>query len=88
MVAAEVGVAREPRVLAGRVYSKSSMFEPVPQRSTLISGITARGSTSSRSCMNVPTGSLNGPKRSGVSQPTTSSNQARASAMSGTVMPT
>ena len=38
--------------------------------------------------MNVPVGSLNGPKRSGVWQPMTSSNQLRASAMSGTVMPT
>ena len=72
----------------GEVYSNSSMFEPVPQRSMLISGITARGSTSSRSCMNVPVGSLNGPNLSGVWQPITSSNQARASAMSGTVMPT
>ena len=38
--------------------------------------------------MNVPVGSLNGPNFSGVQQPITSSNQARASAMSGTVMPT
>ena len=38
--------------------------------------------------MNVPVGSLNGPNLSGVQQPITSSNQARASAMSGTVMPT
>ena len=38
--------------------------------------------------MNVPTGSLNGPKVSGEEQPSTSTNQLRAASTFGTVIPT
>jgi hypothetical protein len=38
--------------------------------------------------MKVPVGSLNGPNVSGATHPITSSNQAIASSMSGTVIPT
>ena len=65
------------------------MFALWPMRSTVIWSTTARGSTSSRSCMNVPgAGSLKGPKVSGALAPITSWNQSTASAMSGTVRPT
>ena len=64
------------------------MFALRPMRSIVICEITAFGSTSSRSCMNVPTGSLNGPNVSGAAAPITSSNHSIASLMSGTVIPT
>ncbi len=73
---------------SGALYWNSSMFALRPQRTIVIWWITARGSTSSRSCMNVPVGSLNGPNVRGATQPITSSNQAIASSMSGTVIPT
>ncbi len=73
---------------SGASYSKSSMFALRPQRITVICSMTARGCTPSRSCMNVPDGSLNGPNVSGALQPMTSWNHAIASSMSGTVMPT
>ena len=59
-----------------------------PQRIIVICSITARGWTPSSSSMNGPVGSLNGPNVSGPLHPMTSSNQAIASSMSGTVMPT
>src|SRR5215211_696702 len=59
-----------------------------PQRTIVICWMTALGSTPSRSCMKVPSESLNGPNVSGAAQPITFSNHPIASSMSGTVMPT
>src|SRR5262245_16023942 len=73
---------------SGDEYWKSSMFALRPQRIIVIWWITARGCTPSRSVMNVPVGSLNGPNESGAAQPITRWNHATASAMFGTVMPT
>ena len=64
------------------------MFALWPTRSTVIWSITERGSTPSRSCISVPCGSAIGPNESGARAPSTSWNQATASAMSGTVRPT
>ena len=72
---------------SGAVYLNSSMFEPKPQRTSVISSITAFGSTPSRSCMNVPLSSANGPNDIAFLQPTTSVKKSTACFMSGTVMP-
>ena len=63
------------------------MLLPKPQRCSEIVSITARGSTRSTSCMNVPSSSRNGPNSTAFSQPMTSVKNASASATSGTVMP-
>src|SRR6476659_3212760 len=73
---------------SGAEYWKSSMFALRPQRIIVICWITARGWTPSRSVMNVPVGSLNGPNESGAAHPITRWNHATASWMFGTVMPT
>ena len=72
---------------SGAVYLNSSMFDPKPQRTSVISSITALGSTPSRSCMNVPLSSANGPNDMAFLQPTTSVKNSTACFMSGTVMP-
>src|ERR1700730_14611618 len=53
----------------------------------LISSITARGLTSTTSCMNVPLSSMNGPNDIAWEQPITSVKKAVAAFTSGTVMP-
>ncbi len=59
------------------------MFALRPQRTIVICWTTASGSTSSRSWT-----PEKGPKVSGATHPITSSNQATASSMFGTVIPT
>src|SRR5216683_1204467 len=63
------------------------MLEPWPQRTMLISSITARGLTSTTSCMNVPLSSENGPNDIACEHPITSVKKAVAAFTSGTVMP-
>src|ERR1700704_5206 len=63
------------------------MLDPKPQRTMLISSITARGLTLTTSCMNVPLSSENGPNDIAGEHPITSVKKAVAAFTSGTVMP-